>query len=245
VSYAEPSLISKMRRPTKDLCDAVGKDGRPLSVTGVSNGKTVTIKTEAVSDEEGGGWKALPSGTSKGEDVGAASPLSKKSSASTSTSLPMDTRNEDVSARDTKKAQQTQSSSAAAISALVNSNRRKTQAQDKDSITLAKPAPSAESDLSIYDFTSSSPPRNTISLGRSSRRHSSISALNRPASTDEDVRVEKPVKAERHKRQSSVGAVSLRTDAERLLSGAEKGAEVDAGLGRSERAASRRRSMML
>jgi hypothetical protein len=30
VNYAEPSLISKMRRPTKELVDAVGKDGRPL-----------------------------------------------------------------------------------------------------------------------------------------------------------------------------------------------------------------------
>jgi hypothetical protein len=30
VNYAEPSLISKMRRPTKELVDAVGKDGRPI-----------------------------------------------------------------------------------------------------------------------------------------------------------------------------------------------------------------------
>jgi hypothetical protein len=30
VNYAEPSLIAKMRRPTKELLDAVGRDGRPL-----------------------------------------------------------------------------------------------------------------------------------------------------------------------------------------------------------------------
>jgi hypothetical protein len=33
VNYAEPSLISKMRRPTKELLDAVGRDGRPLKGT--------------------------------------------------------------------------------------------------------------------------------------------------------------------------------------------------------------------
>jgi hypothetical protein len=30
VNYAEPSLVAKMRRPTKQLLDAVGRDGRPL-----------------------------------------------------------------------------------------------------------------------------------------------------------------------------------------------------------------------
>jgi hypothetical protein len=30
VNYAEPNLVNKMRRPTKELVDAVGKDGRPV-----------------------------------------------------------------------------------------------------------------------------------------------------------------------------------------------------------------------
>jgi hypothetical protein len=37
VNYAEPNLVSKMRRPTKELFDAVGKDGRPVSGAVVNN----------------------------------------------------------------------------------------------------------------------------------------------------------------------------------------------------------------
>jgi len=66
VNYAEPSLISKMRRPTKELVAAVGKDARRSSSAeptreGQQPVKIVTIKRE----QESGEWKLTTSSSSK------------------------------------------------------------------------------------------------------------------------------------------------------------------------------------
>lgn len=45
VNYAEPSLTTKMRRPTKELVDAVGKDGRPIA------GSMVTKSEEMAAEQ--------------------------------------------------------------------------------------------------------------------------------------------------------------------------------------------------
>ncbi|KAF2421495.1 hypothetical protein EJ08DRAFT_682956 [Tothia fuscella] len=300
VSYAEPSLISKMRRPGKELCDAVGRDGRPLSVTLPGNGhasaKGVTIKTEPVSDEEVMGWQ-------KGADtdVGNGSPLSKKSLSSSllpeQDPRPIPASTTTARENTTKKPIRQQppgpTSSAAAIqalthSAIISSNRRKAQAQAQEksqsqqqsqtqpqtqapleenplekpdlmtkSTAENKAKARIEAELAIYDFTSSSPPKNTtaaggaVALGRGSRRHSYISTLH-PGEAQKD----KIAKVERHKGQSSIDSASTvvvsrsrpvsRTEERRDEGGkGGGGGGPEAGLGRSERAASRRRSMML
>jgi len=96
VNYAEPNLISKMRRPTKELVDAVVPDGRrsmsakpdeasaPPTTVEKEKAKLRTAVIEREGDEgDGSAWKSLPSaaGGSAGaaDDVGEPnSPLSKK-----------------------------------------------------------------------------------------------------------------------------------------------------------------------
>jgi len=96
VNYAEPNLISKMRRPTKELVDAVVPDGRrstsakpdepsaPPTTVEKEKAKLRTVVIKREGDEgDGPAWKSLPSaaGGSAGaaDDVGEPnSPLSKK-----------------------------------------------------------------------------------------------------------------------------------------------------------------------
>ncbi|KAM0328480.1 hypothetical protein ACHAQA_004887 [Verticillium albo-atrum] len=87
VSYAEPNLRDKMRRPTKELCDAVAGEGRARSRMSTSKSEEpasvgqVTIKHEPVANDA---WKhmaaAIPTTTEALERAGAASPLAKKAS---------------------------------------------------------------------------------------------------------------------------------------------------------------------
>ena len=71
VSYAEPNLRDKMRRPTKDFVDAVGADDRPqvIKVEEVKSIgseaeqsciRTIVVKREDPGEETGLAWKDLP-----------------------------------------------------------------------------------------------------------------------------------------------------------------------------------------
>ncbi|KAK7980133.1 hypothetical protein PG989_012590 [Apiospora arundinis] len=77
VSYAEPNLRDKMRRPTKQLFDAVAGEGRAIRRTSQSKpgGEPMSIKSEEKSQI----WKELPSAvpSSAASDI-AASPLAQK-----------------------------------------------------------------------------------------------------------------------------------------------------------------------
>lgn len=79
VSYAEPNLRDKMRRPTKQLLDAVAGEGRAIRRTSQSKpgGDPMSIKSEEKSQL----WKELPSAvpSSAASDI-AASPLAQKMS---------------------------------------------------------------------------------------------------------------------------------------------------------------------
>lgn len=59
VNYAEPSLISKMRRPDKKMVDAISGIRDPKCVMGAASAKGVNIKEEVIADE-GEAWKDLP-----------------------------------------------------------------------------------------------------------------------------------------------------------------------------------------
>ena len=71
VSYAEPNLRDKMRRPTKDFVDAVGADDRPqvIKIEEVkcvgpeaeqSRIRTIVVKREDPGEETDSAWKDLP-----------------------------------------------------------------------------------------------------------------------------------------------------------------------------------------
>jgi hypothetical protein len=270
VNYAEPSLNSKMRRPTKELCDAVGKDGKPLSVTGMGN--RVTIKTESGEDREG--WKSLPPVSTRRDDSAPepGSPLSKKSSLVPSR---ISTTNEGGEESRNEQDIHQGSEPPAAISAFLRDARTKksqsaggtakapesaSQRPSKDSKKTASSEDEKRSSLAIFDFTSSSPPRDIANPQRpdsregvrvSSRRHSSISALTsmqpkvrsgeRTGKGTSSTAPSTSSAAQKHKRQISVDSAATTGP---IVSELEALSQ-SAGVGRSERAAARRRSMML
>jgi hypothetical protein len=273
VSYKEPSLNTKMRRPGKELVDAVqSSSDRRTSVE-------PTIKAEP--NEMGSAWKSLPPAPARGQDEGpeAGSPLREKL-----------VRKDGGQGADAQPEAPKLNSSAAsdAISALISATstvkRRAPTAESmvdttKFTSTKSSTANSEEKDsLAVFDFTESSPndppmsrPRvNLAKTARSSRRHSSV-----PASAVTEERMLEPrTKTERslpslHQRTGSgVGVKSSSTTnlasstniPKTTLKDRKTGtlpttnsnidltASVDAssmGNLRAERAASRRKSMML
>ncbi|KAM0272877.1 hypothetical protein ACHAQH_008531 [Verticillium albo-atrum] len=90
VSYAEPNLRDKMRRPTKELCDAVTGEGRARSRMSTSRSEEpasagqVAVKREPVSAEARKHLAAaIPTTSEALEKAEAASPLAQKTSGPT------------------------------------------------------------------------------------------------------------------------------------------------------------------
>jgi hypothetical protein len=74
VSYAEPNLRDKMRRPTKQLFDAVAGEGKAMRRVSHSKANDMpSIKSE----EKSQGWKDLPNAVVAASDI-TASPLAQK-----------------------------------------------------------------------------------------------------------------------------------------------------------------------
>lgn len=237
VNYAEPSLNAKMRRPGKQMVDAITglqNHRRAMSVTGerkipVSERKEeVFIKVEpADDDDEDQAWKSLP-------DVAPASgsPLGERGRAD------FDETTRAVFGREDEHPSATSAPSAASttiqtLMAAGGGSRKRASPQPPASESQAEDihATTAKmAELGIYDFKdSSSPaeqdagkavPKSVASKQRGHRRHSSVP--------------KEPLQAER--KEASKGDVS---------DGLGSAAGAGAGAGRSERAASRRRSMML
>ncbi|KAF2204773.1 hypothetical protein GQ43DRAFT_387274 [Delitschia confertaspora ATCC 74209] len=206
VNYAEPNLVSKMRRPTKELAPAVlppsaSKSANTESAPSTASKLNGVIKHER---EEGpdSAWKDLPTGPGA-EDGG--SPLKEK----------LERKHPGETARIAPPTGLTLNSSAAAeaISALISgssSSRRKsatpkdTSATASTSAVISRPLPSRSdsapdlrkddkpstaikeaNNLAIFDFNESSPPdpapstsrsRTDLAKARQARRHSSISS---------------------------------------------------------------------
>ncbi|KAK4992391.1 hypothetical protein LTR50_001150 [Elasticomyces elasticus] len=240
VNYAEPSLIIKMRRPTKDFADAVGKDGRALSVQpppreGSAPTETARLsKNAAIKDEETpeSSWRDLPTRPVKEPP----SPLDQRSSSALSPMRPTETEivPEVVTSKSSK------SSSAAAISALTANGRRERTALPQRS--KLQDVQDGFDRLDVYDFSESSPAdtsnnvketKNNAARARSGRRHSSVPS-NPPATNKTAI--------------PSVRTNSVAKDASATRETKEVKhvkSTTGTGLGRSERAAARRRSMLL
>ena len=186
VNYAEPNLISKMRRPTKELVNAVVPDGRrstsakpdeasaPPTTVEKEKAKLPTAVVKREGDEgNGSAWKSLPSaaGGSAGaaDDVGEPnSPLGKKTA--------RQNQGQGQAQDEAPAGPPTLNSSAAAnaISALISASatsRRRPVAQASNPEPEKRPVPpdplgerkekdkekEKQSHLAVFDFTDSSP----------------------------------------------------------------------------------------
>jgi hypothetical protein len=181
VSYAEPNLRDKMRRPTKDLVDAVTGEGR--------NRKSTSIKPEAArSDSEGpagsdtmrtviirkddtaeSSWKHLPSLETREQEyrAGATSPLTGKTASEEDQRLPLTIttdrrRRQSALSRDDavlksaeiQPASASASASAVTISTLIASSKRAKENERRKQQSIDQ----ALQDLNIYDFEATSSP---------------------------------------------------------------------------------------
>ena len=213
VSYAEPSLISKMRRPDKKMVDAIsGLQDPRRAMSGSTERKlssgVVSIKQEPVDDES---WKDLPPAT----NIEVSSPLHLKGSSDGPEPIPTEHAaiSNELSAGDKP------SASSATISALMAGSRKRRQSSQQPLGTDIEAATRKLEELDIYEFKESSSPMTDSSGGGRTERPGTSKSHRRHSSVPKDIKVT----------ADAVGADS----------------RVNAVAGRSERVASRRRSMML
>lgn len=208
VSYKEPSLNVKMRRPDAKLVDAVVD--RRTSVESQSAPPT-TIKRQTADDLN---WKpvtAIP-GRGADEEVEVGSPLRQK----------LDRQSQDTKTSPTTESTVERSTASKAISALINetSTAKRRASASADALVLktatepvvakssdlvvptkapnVKPEPQEADNMAVFDFAESSPveavanPRTRITelakAARSARRHSTVANT---SSTTEDHNAEK------------------------------------------------------
>jgi hypothetical protein len=268
VSYAEPNLRDKMRRPTKELVDAVVPGTSALRASTIKSENdelpsSMRIKSEAEADEA---WKRMPIASSTTIEN---SPLSGK------VAVPEDLPSSITTHRKRRESILAESdlsrnSSASAVAALLAGNRRlkvepQEQLLENKSVT-SKPSTTHD----IYDFRGSSPvpaeetgvkpAKAEKSVSRFSRRQSSISrdlplAYDSESSDPEGSRKSDLSKSRR--RQSTLGlrsssSASTESSKDEETEKALKKSNSTNGLlesgsiaARSERISARRRSMIL
>ncbi|KAL8944871.1 MAG: hypothetical protein Q9216_000161 [Gyalolechia sp. 2 TL-2023] len=279
VSYAEPNLRDKMRRPTKELVDAVGADDRPKEkrlieteadaldpgpiVLGDAPSKmrTVIIKKESTA-EDSLDWKMLPT---HGHEIkrdsiraDAPSPLGNKAAAVEAdlpVSVATERRRRPLALDRERFNGETRSQGSGSGSAVAASMTEKTKSRPRENDTQTEQPEEAARQIEapgIYDMQESSPAEiekvnaKVMEIKpaavRTSRRHSSIS--------DDRIKEALARRAERKKELPSETRASSKAlgppDLKSIRSAATVAVEAkDGSQGRGERAASRRRSMML
>ena len=269
VNYAQPNLRDKMRRPTKELVDAVGAEERARIAKAESDAsKPVFIKQEEDTDSLPV-WKTdapkneqrtRPEPTSPlGNKIGGADlPASVITERRRRTIVPALSDDAIMSVKPT-------SGAASAIAALAaGTHRWKSQEEEEPDRDLGKEEPIKEPSerTSIYDFTGSSPiepsskpvsdtgqeaPGKTV---RSSRRHSSVPASTEPGkgsimiSRRGDRRRETVLAKETGEGAGKTDGQMARAKGDLDLGDGNVNMNA-AAAGRGERAAGRRRSMMI
>lgn len=298
VSYAEPNLRVKMRRPTKDLVDAVGTGERPQHLATVlveesnmgvefsskKDVRTVFIKKEHNADTTDL-WKSLPSTDNPHHHDGnrkePTSPLRNKGCALPAelpTSVITDRRRRTLGLhRNDSEAAQPGSNHPGAGSAIaaLAAGSQKARRREEESRVKERPAETQE----IYDLAASSPTNELLddngkkvteslaATARAARRHSSI-PVDDGAPVTSDNQPGGPAtglaaRRRERKRETLVGSSSgvvttrgggagLELKSARSVAGLDQGGGGGGGGGgdqgvvsRAERAAGRRRSMML
>lgn len=275
VSYAEPNLRDKMRRPTKDLIDAVSRDEKAHRGSGIkleeeAPSATVTIKAEPEADDD---WKRMPAASSATVEN---SPLSSKAPMSDTLPSSITThRKRRESILSQAEADLSRTSSGSAIAALLAENRRaKAAAREKAKENEAAKekmkeeeatVTTAMSKLDIYEFRGSSPnledaqpklAKEEKTTSRVSRRLSSVPRDGAAQSESEASDMEGTRKAEgstTRRRQSTLGLRNSSSTAEsgkeseteKILKRANSTTGIADAASRSDRISARRRSMML
>jgi hypothetical protein len=265
VSYAEPNLRDKMRRPTKDLVDAVTKDqkaqrGSIVKLEEDAPSAMMTIKAESEADDD---WKRMPAASSATVEN---SPLSSKAPISDTLPSSITThRKRRESILSQAEADLTRSSSGSAIAALLAENRRAKAAAKEKAKENEAAVTNAMSKLDIYEFRGSSPNPDDVPAkpakgekptSRVSRRHSSVPRDSALQSESEASDMEAPRKTEpsaSRRRQSTLGLRSSSSTAEsgkeleieKTLKRSNSTTGIADAASRSDRITARRRSMML
>ncbi|KAI0096480.1 hypothetical protein F4814DRAFT_434677 [Daldinia grandis] len=158
VSYAEPNLRDKMRRPTKQLLDAVSGEGKHMRRTSQSKKEEFPSSNPSSvvkSEENLGSWKDLPAERSMSRtdlDV-MASPLARKGSKASSDDLTMSV------VMDRKKRPDAESSSCSSGESNItkSSSRAASRRVDEIAAREAEVAKIFDDEADVYDFPSSSP----------------------------------------------------------------------------------------
>ncbi|KAL0263347.1 hypothetical protein SLS55_002327 [Diplodia seriata] len=262
VNYAEPSLVSKMRRPNKNLVDAV-VDGRrssdvqseqSQSASSSANPlRTVVIKRERQEDA-GSAWKAHPASSEPAEPH---SPLSSKTAAAqlASESQMKEPDDQDLAQADDKPMTSTNAGKdLISRSTSASSSRRKTAtAKSSSTDSVGKDRP----DLAIFDFNNtdgSSPPddkdgardQNVEQIMKSSRalaaKTASFSSSRRHSSVMSTSTKER---GSGEKAPSSSKTVSFGDEASRAKASRQSKTSSTAAEAKPERSSSRRKSMMV
>ncbi len=274
ISYAEPNLRDKMRRPTKELVDAVSKDDKPLrgSIVKLEDEdglETIKIKAEPEAEDA---WKQMPvASAATVED----STLSSKAPAPDSLPSSVSThRKRRESILNSIEVEGPKSASGTAIAAMLAENRRAKAAAREKSLSGQAGLSEAMSKLDIYEFRGSSPlsdekakiDKKVEKAERILKVPSRISRRNTSAPRDiarqeeseaSDAEVSKKSEASTRRRQSTLGHRAKTTTSELAKAhAAERALKRSAstsivadsggtGDSRSERISARRRSMML
>jgi hypothetical protein len=258
VSYAEPNLRAKMRRPTNEFVDAVAVAAQQhqhdtIKVEENSASNADKVKTEPNPDSQ---WKRRSVAPSAIEN----SPLSGKASGADSLPSNITThrkRRESILNQSDTELRGTGS----AIAALLAEKRRAKADVREKGLHRQETAAKAADDLDIYDFRGSSPDhleeapvknKEEKPASKYSRRHT---AIVRDGVYVEDSDASDVEAARRGRRQSTLSLRSSITstesekegDGEKTLrkSTSTPGIADPAGGSRSDRIAARRRSMML
>lgn len=265
VSYVEPNLRDKMRRPTKELVDAVTGEGKAqrLSIVKLESDAPTTI--EKIKEEPGAddAWKTLPSASTVNEY--SKSPLVDKinSREAMPGSLTTQRHRRRSSIHQVSDNELPRSGTSSAISALLGGPRKFRQQSERDE---AKDSlNNAMAKLDIYEFTGSSPREPSDSRipavkadwhGARTRRPSSstqdLAAANTAESSDGEQTSRAPMSSSR-RRQSMMGLGGSVSNAEsegqrqadELRKSNSHSLLTEGEEARSERVNARRRSMML
>ena len=256
VNYAQPNLRDKMRRPTKELVDAVGAEERARIAKAESDAsEPVFIKQEEDPDRLPMWRTDAPKHEQKPRPE-PTSPLGNKEGASDlPASVVTERRRRTVVPAlndDAIMPVKGTSGAASAIAALTAGTQRwKKQGEEELDRDLEKGEPTREPSerTSIYDFSGSSPVEPSSkpisdtgqeALGkavRSSRRHSSVPASSEPGKGSIVI----SRRGDRRRETVIAKESGDRTKGEQGLGDGR----VNATAGREERAAGRRRSMMI
>ena len=263
VSYAEPNLRDKMRRPTKELVDAVGADAKVhrtsiIKVEDDGASDAVKIKPEPGADDA---WKKMPVASSSTVEN---SPLSGKAPVSDTLPSSITThRRRRESILHKMEEDLPRSGSSSAIVALIAESRKskalKAEAREK-ALQEKQLAAKVPTSLDIYDFKGSSPGLPEEPLAESTEekppsrisRRRSIMPHDTPF-TDESAGSDMEV-SKKGRRQSTLGLRSSsaivesgKEDEETLKKATRIMAMGDLAVSgsRSDRIAARRKSMML